>query len=272
MQIEKIISGGRDGAGRAALDAAIDGGVDHGGWIPKGVFTGDDLFPGGYHLTEIPSDAAPGANVLGADATVTFSHGPATGASQQTARLAQAHGKPCLHIDLDQTSPLAASGLTRRWMVDKTARILNIDGSIASEDPGIYAGTYRAVWGLLALDAIQNKPAADIKAFDLKIPRRKALIWPESLDELVEFLEHCLPFGHRAQISQMNEIQLADIHTRLGGWIQETFGLWRGNDKLLKSAETWTFRETTSPEVASWVVIRALASRLRRGYWFEVIK
>lgn len=64
--------------------------------------------------------------------------------------------------------------------------------------------------------------------------------------------------------SQMNEKQLAGVHARLGGWIQETFGFWQGNDKLLKSVETWTFRETTSPEDATWVVVRALSSRLRR--------
>jgi len=64
--------------------------------------------------------------------------------------------------------------------------------------------------------------------------------------------------------SQMNEKQLAGVHARLDEWIQETFGFWQGNDKLLKSAETWTFHETTFPEDATRVVLRALSSRLCR--------
>jgi hypothetical protein len=34
--IKKIVSGGQTGADQAALDAAIELGVPHGGWIPKG--------------------------------------------------------------------------------------------------------------------------------------------------------------------------------------------------------------------------------------------
>ena len=36
MLISKIISGGQTGADRAALDVAIEFGIPHGGWIPKG--------------------------------------------------------------------------------------------------------------------------------------------------------------------------------------------------------------------------------------------
>lgn len=41
--IKKIISGGQTGADRAALDAAIKMGVNHGGWIPKGRKTEEPL-------------------------------------------------------------------------------------------------------------------------------------------------------------------------------------------------------------------------------------
>lgn len=34
--IKKIVSGGQTGADQAALDAAIETGIPHGGWIPKG--------------------------------------------------------------------------------------------------------------------------------------------------------------------------------------------------------------------------------------------
>ena len=34
--IENIVSGGQTGADRAALDWAIENGIPHGGWCPKG--------------------------------------------------------------------------------------------------------------------------------------------------------------------------------------------------------------------------------------------
>lgn len=36
MIIKKIISGGQTGADRAVLDFAIEVGIPHGGWVPKG--------------------------------------------------------------------------------------------------------------------------------------------------------------------------------------------------------------------------------------------
>jgi hypothetical protein len=272
MHIAKIISGGQTGAGRAALDAAIELGIDHGGWVPKGRLAEDGPLSEKYNLTEMPTASYPARterNVTGSDGTVIFSHGPLRGGSALTAELAHRHGKPCLHIDLNRMLPLKASSDIHRWIVAKGVRTLNVAGPGPSNDPGIYNHTYRAMWGLFALDAMDGQPASDINPFRLNAPAREMLIWPETLEELVEFLEDGLPFGHRFNISRMNEKQLADIHARLGGWIQETFGLWRGNEKLLQSAEGWTFRKTTSPEDASWVVIRALASRLRRTQWLR---
>jgi hypothetical protein len=38
-RVTKIISGGQSGADQAALDVAIEKGIPHGGWIPKGRLT-----------------------------------------------------------------------------------------------------------------------------------------------------------------------------------------------------------------------------------------
>lgn len=246
MHILKIISGGRTGAERATLDVAMALGIDHAGWDQDG------------------DPALAEKNARAADGTVVFSHGPLAGNEAVTAEPDHWHGKPCLLVDLSRVSPLKASGQIHRWVAAKGLRILNMAGTGSSDGPAIYPRVYRAIWGLLALDAIDSEPAAEIKPFPLKIPPPKMLIWPDTLDELVDFLSDGLPFRQRFIISQMNEKQLAGVHARLGGWIQETFGFWQGNDKLLKSVETWTFRETTSPEDATWVVVRALSSRLRR--------
>ena len=55
--ITKIISGGQTGADRAALDVAIEWGITHGGWLPKGRLTEAGRLPAKYQLKEMPTDS-----------------------------------------------------------------------------------------------------------------------------------------------------------------------------------------------------------------------
>jgi predicted Rossmann-fold nucleotide-binding protein len=57
--LKKIISGGQTGADRAALDTAIEKGIPHGGWIPKGRKTEDGTLPEQYNLQEMPTTSYP---------------------------------------------------------------------------------------------------------------------------------------------------------------------------------------------------------------------
>ena len=53
--IEKIVSGGKTGADRAGLDAAIELDIPYGGWIPKGRKIEDAGLPEKYHLKKMPT-------------------------------------------------------------------------------------------------------------------------------------------------------------------------------------------------------------------------
>ena len=46
----KIVAGGQTGVDRAALDWAIDRGIRHGGWCPKGRRAEDGMVPRRYRL------------------------------------------------------------------------------------------------------------------------------------------------------------------------------------------------------------------------------
>ena len=50
-----IISGGQTGVDRAALDVAINLGLDYGGFCPKGRQAEDGMIPEKYNLTELKS-------------------------------------------------------------------------------------------------------------------------------------------------------------------------------------------------------------------------
>jgi hypothetical protein len=55
MLIKRIISGGQTGVDRAALDAAIELGIPHGGWCPKRRLAEEGKIPEVYNLKETPS-------------------------------------------------------------------------------------------------------------------------------------------------------------------------------------------------------------------------
>ena len=58
----------------------------------------------------------------------------------------------------------------------------------------------------------------------------------------------------------------------MNGKLRETFGLWQGNDKLLKSIEAWIGRKISAIDDASSVIVDALAQRLRRTHRLRVVK
>src|ERR1700722_18185860 len=51
----KIVSGGQTGVDRAALDAAIQSGLPHGGWVPLGRTAESERIPSIYVLQETPT-------------------------------------------------------------------------------------------------------------------------------------------------------------------------------------------------------------------------
>lgn len=57
--IAKIVSGGQIGVDRAALDWAIEHGLPHGGWCPKGRIAEDGPIDSRYELQETKSAKYP---------------------------------------------------------------------------------------------------------------------------------------------------------------------------------------------------------------------
>ncbi len=138
--IERIISGGQTGADRGALDAAIDLGIRHGGFCPKGRRAEDGTIPERYELEETESaDYAERTrkNVEAADATVVFARGKPKGGSALTVSLAEAAHKPVLAIDRNAESPFGACLLLDAFLTRVRPRVLNVAGTRESEAPGL---------------------------------------------------------------------------------------------------------------------------------------
>src|SRR5512135_1586140 len=105
----KIISGGQTGADRAALDVALELGMDYGGSIPKGRLAEDgpidsEKYP---HLAELEEGeyiARTRKNVVDADATISFTDGTLTGGTKKTLDFAKEYKKPYLHVNFKKVS------------------------------------------------------------------------------------------------------------------------------------------------------------------------
>ncbi len=139
--IEKIISGGQTGADQAGLDAAIELGITHGGWIPKGRKTEEGPLPAKYKLKEMGTTSYPKRteqNILDSEGTVIFTFGKLTGGSELTRKLAEQHGFPCLHVDLNKVSVGEGAKLVRPWIEKHKIKVLNVEGSRASKAPKIH--------------------------------------------------------------------------------------------------------------------------------------
>ena len=138
----KLVSGGQTGADRAALDIALELGIEHGGWVPKGRAAEDGPLPNRYRVRETPSEdraERTERNVADADATLLISRGPLVGGSELTRRFAAALGKPVLHVDLSKLGAVEAADRIARWLGALGCRTLNVAGPRASEEAGIYA-------------------------------------------------------------------------------------------------------------------------------------
>lgn len=146
MKVKKIISGGQTGADRAALDFAIEHSIPYGGWVPRGRKAEDGAVPDIYELQEMPdSDYSKRTekNILDSDGTLIVSHGILRNGSALTQFLAERHGKPCLHADLNAQSVENAAVLVNSWIDDNNIKVLNVAGPRARKDPAIYSAVLK---------------------------------------------------------------------------------------------------------------------------------
>ena len=139
--VQKIVSGGQAGADRAALDFAIEVGLQYGGFVPPEDGRIDDR----YHLVELPTtcyETRTLANVMDSDGTVIISLAKElTGGSALTSAFANITGRPV--IPLHDVRPLANDRQTFdqlsfliQFIVFKEIQVLNVAGSAREHRTG----------------------------------------------------------------------------------------------------------------------------------------
>lgn len=143
--LDRIISGGQDGADVAALRAARRLGIPTGGWMPAGFRTARGPRPDYEALYGVRCTAGEdyvtrtALNVQEADATVRFAWDWRSRGELATLREIRRHGKPYLDISIDRESvpgvsiPFISCDLTptelRYWLGTNHVRVLNVAGN-----------------------------------------------------------------------------------------------------------------------------------------------
>ena len=157
LAVVTLVSGGQTGADRAALDFALEYGLPHDGWCPRGRRAEDGPLDLMYRLQETESanyEVRTRLNIEETNGTVVFSSNQqTTGGTALTIRLAKEHDKPLLHLARD-AHPLFGSAEAIRadaqqlceFIATHQIRRLNVAGPRASQEPAI--ANY--VWSVLS--------------------------------------------------------------------------------------------------------------------------
>lgn len=149
----KLISGGQTGADRAALDVAIELGMDYGGAVPKGRLAEDGTLDAKYKkMAELDApdyDVRTEKNVTDADATLIFTYGIIGGGSALTIEIAKKYKKPFLHVDFNTLSEDESVKRIKGWLNKIKPPVLNVAGSRESTSKGIYEKVYRVLKSVL---------------------------------------------------------------------------------------------------------------------------
>jgi hypothetical protein len=138
--IKRIVSGGQTGVDRAALDAAIELGIPHGGWCPRGRLAEDGKIPRKYQLQEADSRSyyvRTQKNVQDSDGTLVLYRRMMTAGTALTKRFAEQMRKPLFYVDLAKSNEEFALRNVWLWLRLHRIETLNIAGPRRSTTPGI---------------------------------------------------------------------------------------------------------------------------------------
>jgi hypothetical protein len=98
----RIVSGGQTGVDRGALDAALELGVECGGWCPAGRLAEDGMIPERYPVIDLIGGGyaeRTAQNVADSNGTLVISNGEPIGGTRETVKRCTEMQKPHLVID-----------------------------------------------------------------------------------------------------------------------------------------------------------------------------
>ncbi len=273
--MRKILSSGQTGVELAALDVAVRLGLEHGGWAPRGLQNEDGPISSIYAIEEVAPlgfQHAMEKNIAHADGTLLVTRGGKSPESQFAVETTLKHQRQLLHIDLSQHSGFEAASLISSWLDMQQIKVAFITGLSNAQDSLIYSQFKKILETALYLGLVKT-------GLHPKVPRPLAREdeytqdrYPSTVEDAVAHLKSALPLKDRTLMANMQPDELDRLRSGLGEFIKQNFGLYAGNEALLKSCADTGGLLRPIPEEACTVILRALWENLRATHKLRIVK
>jgi hypothetical protein len=271
--IRKIISSGQSGAELAALDIAIKLGIDCGGWTSRGKRNDDGPLPGQYNLKETLSlgfQEALDRNVAESDGTLVLSRGTGSTMIKKVVQTALKQERQFLHVDLRQYALFEAASLASAWLFQIQIKTVYVTGPLSSEDDLIYSHTQKLLETAFYLGFVKSGLQPKLFGGDGAEFSRES--WPQTVDQAVAQLKTVLSLKDRSLLSNLQPDELSHLRSGIGDYIKQKYGLFEGNETLMRSCTEYGHLHQPLPDEACAVILRALWEDLRKTHKLRVVK
>lgn len=256
--------------GIAALDVAIKLDLAHGGWTDRKTVPANRKLMEKYNLKHNPlpqEQTADDKNLLAADGTLILFRGELSDDLKQIQSAVENLRKPCLSLDLTRTAAFEAAQEISAWAESFSIETLHVAGPSRKEDANIYLTALNLLETVVYMGLIE----ANFWKTAEKQPE-KVMPPPRSVAEAVVRLIESLPLKDRAIIANMTATELPALHSSLGEYIHQNFGLWSGNSALMESCRFQSKQKRINEESAVDIIIHGLWQKLRETHKLRLIK
>lgn len=273
--IERILSGGRPGAEKAALDAAIKLGIGYGGWIPKQAHDDARTHVDKYNLNEMPTvnrTETLKKNTRESDGTLLLFHGSASSNLDPMTRTIQRYSKPLLQVDLSHTGAFNAASLINDWIIDNNLNILHVTGSSEKEDINIYSATLDILQAVFFLNLTETSMNQPMGTQERLAQAPKADLTPKTAEAAVDIIIHEMHLKDRTLMANLREEEIAPLQLTLGLYIKKKLDIWSHDATLYDACVAAAEREHMDRSNMPMVLIKIMWKKLRDTHRLRVVK
>lgn len=270
--IRKIVSNGRIGVARGALEAALALDIPHGGWgLPAGK-QGDEPLPEQYHLREMKTKSKTRCierNVIETDGTliITFADGDMTADALVARKSADKHHVPWILINLGQTGTFQAAQDIHEWLREQEIHVIHVVGaSTGDTEKEADKTTGSLLEAVYYLGLIESNMTAPFRSTPGNGRQQ-----PASADDIVNLLLTEMSLKDRVIVANMRETQLELLQSTLGRHIQIQLEFWRQNNTAIASLEKME-KKTGGASDISALIIKQLWKKLRATHRLRIVK
>jgi hypothetical protein len=267
--IRKIVSNGRAGVSRGALDAAMALDIPHGGWRLRQDPAAGEPPPDRYHLQEMASGSIAKCverNVKEAGGTLILTFDDELPDDALSAKKAAGkHHLPWLHINLGRTAEFEAAQSIHEWLKEQKIKTIHVVGTTCEKTEERLgkktAGLLEAVYYLALIENNMTETYRPAQP-GLEAP-------PKSIDEIVSRIEADMALKDRVIVANLGKAQLELLQPTLGRYILIQLERWEkasaATVSLFQMEEGFADVEEVSQQVICrlWEKLRE-THRLRR--------